>query len=276
MASTDTASPKTSAPSPMERLIRKQDSRWVSFRVQFLSIFVFFALWQIGARNLNPILMPTPWLVVQAFGDLLSRGVLQEAFMTSLQDLAYGYFLAVVTGLALGIVVGRFVTAERIFSPFITFFMATPTIALVPLIIIWFGFGLTARVFLIAIVATWPVTINSAMGIKVLSRLLREVGWAFRLSEPQFIRWVALPNAVPYILAGLRVALGRAVVAMIVAQMTMELTGLGGLVMIYGNAFKTAHLIAGVFTSAVFAVFLSSVMDIIRDRFFPWIKGISA
>jgi NitT/TauT family transport system permease protein len=251
-------------------------ARLANVRVQLLSVAIFLALWELLARNFNPILLPTPSLVIKAFGDLLSRGKLQEAFLISLQDMGYGYFIAVVVGTALGIVMGRSRVVERIVSPYVSFFMATPTIALVPLVVIWFGFGLSARVFLVATVSVWAIAINTMTGIKVCSRLLREVGWAFRLSERQFVYWVALPNAIPYMFAGLRVALGRAVVGMIVAEMTMELTGLGGLVMIYGNAFKTAHLMAGVITSAVFAVAVAGFMDIISERLFPWIKGMSA
>ncbi len=258
------------------RLSPREESWFVSVRVPIISVAAFLLLWQFGARHMNPILMPTPTLVGSAFRDLISRGVLQKAFFISLQDMSYGYFIAIAVGSVLGVLTGRFRTFEKVVSPYISFFMATPTIALVPLVIVWFGFSQSSRVFLVAIHAVWPVAINTAMGIRVLSRLLRDVGWAYRLTESQFVRWVALPSAVPYILAGLRVALGRAVVGMIVAEMTMELTGLGGLVMVYGNAFKTAHLIAGVITSAVFAVFVSAMMDVVRDRFFPWIKGTSA
>jgi ABC-type nitrate/sulfonate/bicarbonate transport system permease component len=264
------------APLPTEKLIPKAESWFAGVRVPILSVVVFLLLWQLGARKMNPILVPTPSLVGSAFLDMIHRGVLQKAFVVSLQDMFYGYSISVSLGLILGVMMGRVRTFEKVVSPYISFFMATPTVALVPLVIVWFGFNQSGRVFLVALTALWPVIINTAMGVKMLSRLLRDVGWAFRLSEGQFVRWVVLPNAVPYILAGLRVALGRAVVGMIVAEMTMELTGLGGLVMVYGNTFKTSHLIAGVVTSAVFAVFLSLCMDLIRDKFFPWIKGTSA
>ncbi len=248
----------------------------VNRRVQLISVVVFFGLWQLLGRNLNPILLPTPSLVFKAFVDLISQGKLQAAFLISLQDLGYGYLMAVVVGLTLGIVMGRSATAEKVLSPFVSFFMSTPTLALVPLVIIWFGFGLSARVFLVATVAIWSIAINTMVGVKITSRSLREVGHAFCLSERQFISWVALPNAVPYIMAGLKIGLGRAVVGMIVGEMTMELTGLGGLVMVYGNVFKTAHLIAGVVTSGVFAVAVAGLMDIVRDLAFPWIKGMSS
>ncbi len=267
-------------PMPEEPTLKKERKGLVGWfvrsRVQLLSVIIFLVLWEIACRNINPILMPQPSRVLGAFADLIRRGVLQEAFVISLQDMAYGYFIAVGIGTVLGILMGRSRMAEKIISPYVSFFMATPTIALVPLVVIWFGFGLSARVFLVATVAIWAIAINTMTGIKVTSRSMREVAHAFRLSEQQFVRWMALPNALPYMFAGLRVALGRAVVGMIVAEMTMELTGLGGLVMIYGNAFKTAHLIAGVITSAVFAVVMAGLMDIISDRVFPWIKGQSA
>lgn len=263
-----------------ENLLKKEKRGIVGWLkrswVQLLSVVVVMTVWQLAAAKINPILMPQPSKIVLAFIDLFKKGTLQEAFIISLQDMFYGYFIAVILGLTIGVLMGRFKAIEKVMSPYISFFMATPTIALVPVVVIWFGFGLSARVFLVTTVSLWAIIINTMTGIKVTSRSMREVAHAFRLNEQQFVRWMAIPNALPYMFSGLRIALGRAVVGMIVSEMTMELTGLGGMIMIYGNAFKTAHLFAGVITSAVFAVFIAGIMDIVSDRSFPWIKGMSA
>jgi len=269
---------ETALPLSQAGTLRSWWQAWVDSGValKVLSVGGFLFLWQVLARNVNPILVPTPTRVAAAFVQLLRSGELQTAFLVSLQDLGYGYLLAVAVGLLVGTLMGRFRAVENTLSPFVNFFMATPTVALVPLVIIWFGFGTIGRVALVFKVSVWTILINTLTGVKTTNRLLREVAMAFRLNERQYVRWVALPNALPYVFAGLKLGLGKAIIGMIVAEMTMQLSGLGGLVMNYGNAFKTAHLIAGVATSSLFAVIVLGVMDLIQGRLFPWIEGTSS
>jgi NitT/TauT family transport system permease protein len=235
-----------------------------------LSLVIFFGAWQIVGSNTNPILFTTPVKVAQAFWDLLTTGVLLPAFGGALRDLAIGYGLAAVVGITVGLAMGRSPIIERMLNPYVNFFQATPLIALVPLVIIWFGVNLEARVVVVFILAVWSIVINTTTGVKQTSPSLLDVGRIYKLNGFQVVRNVQLPNAVPHVFAGLRIALGKALIGVMIAQMEISVTGLGGIVINYGDAFKTAYLLAGVVTASAVGVVAAVALEVIRKRLFPW------
>jgi NitT/TauT family transport system permease protein len=247
--------------------------RRATIALPLLSVLVFLAIWQLVGGHIDPILLATPVNVVKAFWDLLTSGQLGPAFATAMGDLATGYLLATVVGVAIGVLMGRSPIVERVLNPYVNFFQATPLIALVPLVVIWFGVGFEARVTVTFMLAVWSIIINTATGVKETPPSLIDVGRVYKLSRWRVITGVALPNAVPNIFAGLRIALGKALIGMVIAQMEISVTGLGGLIINYGNAFKTAYLLAAVCTASLVGVVAASVLEIIRRWAFPWTKG---
>lgn len=234
------------------------------------SLLIFFVAWQIVGARTNPILFTTPVKVAQAFWDLLMNGQLAPAFGGTLRDLAIGYGLAAVVGIVVGIAMGRSPVVERMLNPYVNFFQATPLIALVPLVIIWFGVTLEARVVVVFILALWSIIINTTTGVKETSPSLLDVGRIYKLNGLQVVTNVQLPNAVPHIFAGLRIALGKALIGVMIAQMEISVTGLGGIVINYGDAFKTAYLLAGVVTASLVGVIAAVFLEVVRKRVFPW------
>jgi NitT/TauT family transport system permease protein len=235
-----------------------------------VSLAVFFGIWQFVGMRSNPILFTTPVKVAQAFYDLAKMGVLWPAFYGALRDLAIGYGLAAVVGIAVGMMMGRSAVVERMLNPYVNFFQATPLIALVPLVVIWFGVALQARVAVVFILAVWSIIINTATGVKDTSPTLLDVGRIYKLNPVQVVGHIQLPNAVPHVFAGLRIALGKALIGVMIAQMEISVTGLGGIVINYGNAFKTAYLLAGVVTASLVGVIAAMLLEVIRKRVFPW------
>jgi NitT/TauT family transport system permease protein len=235
-----------------------------------LSVLVFGGIWQYVGAHTNPILFTTPIKVAEAFWDLLRTGELWPAFYGSLRDLGIGYGLAAVVGIAIGMAMGRSPVVEKMLNPYVNFFQATPLIALVPLVVIWFGVNLQARVAITFILALWSIIINTSTGVKDTSPALLDVGRIYKLNALQVVLHVQLPNAVPHIFAGLRIALGKALIGVIIAQMEISITGLGGIVINYGNAFKTAYLLAGVVTASLVGVVAAVLLEVIRKRVFPW------
>lgn len=238
-----------------------------------VSVVVFLVLWQIVGNQIDPILLATPVNVLKAFWELVVGGQLGPAFGTAMGDLAVGYGLAVVVGIAVGVVMGRSPVVERVLNPYVNFFQATPLIALVPLVVIWFGVAFEARVAVTFMLAVWSIIINTASGVKETPRMLIDVTRVYKFNRWQTVSKVALPNAVPSIFAGLRIALGKALIGMVIAQMEISVTGLGGLVTDYGNAFKTAYLLAGVFTASLVGVIAAAVLEIVRRVLFSWTQG---
>lgn len=268
-------------------LVEPQPSPWVRwtrpdrpgahpmarYTLPALSLIVFFVIWQLAGSRVNPILFATPVAVVKAFWDLLTGGILGPAFATAMEDLAIGYLLAVAVGITVGIIIGRSPVVERILNPYINFFQATPLIALVPLIVIWFGVGLEARVAVTFMLALWSIIINTATGVKETPSSLLDVGRIYKFKRRQVIVGIELPNAVPSIFAGLRIALGKALIGMVIAQMEISVTGLGGIVVNYGNAFKTAYLLAAIVTASLVGVIAAAVLELIRKWLFPWTRA---
>jgi ABC-type nitrate/sulfonate/bicarbonate transport system permease component len=235
-----------------------------------VSLAIFFGGWQFVGMHTNPILFTTPVKVVEAFWDLGRTGVLWPAFYGALRDLGIGYGLAAVIGIAVGMAMGRSAIVERMLNPYVNFFQATPLIALVPLVVIWFGVNLEARVAVVFILALWSIIINTSTGVKDTSTTLLDVGRIYKLNPIQVIGHIQLPNAVPHVFAGLRIALGKALIGVMIAQMEISITGLGGIVINYGNAFKTAYLLAGVVTASLVGVIAAMLLEVIRKRVFPW------
>lgn len=244
--------------------------------VPVLSLAVVLAAWQIVGGRINPYLLSTPTSVVRAFGRIAANGQLVSAFVTSMEDLWGGFAIALVVGLTVGILMGRSPVVERMLNPYVNFFQATPLIALVPLIVIWFGVGYESRLITTFTLAVWSIIINTYVGVKSTPAALMDVARVYQFSRRKTVTEIALPNAVPHIFAGLRIALGKALIGMMVAEMEISLAGLGGLVTNYGNAFKTDYLLAGVFTASFVGVIGAVVLDVARRVLFPWIAATTA
>ena len=165
---------------------------------------------------------------------------------------------------------GRSPIVERMLNPYVNFFQATPLIALVPLVVIWFGVALQARVAVVFILAVWSIIINTSTGVKETSPVAAGRRPDLQAQPAPGRLHIQLPNAVPHIFAGLRIALGKALIGVMIAQMEISITGLGGIVINYGNAFKTAYLLAGVVTASLVGVVAAMLLEVIRKRVFPW------
>jgi len=244
--------------------------------IQLLSVACFLVLWQFVGSHTNPILLATPTAVAAAFVDMIAKGELQSGFLIATEDLVVGYLLAVGLGVLVGLLMGRNRTIEQVLNPYINFMQATPLVALVPLIIIWLGIGFPARVAVVFILAFWSVIINTATGVKTVPRVMVDVARVYHFSEQRIMRDIALPNAVPHIFAGLRIALGKALIGMVIAEMEVSIVGLGGILLQYGESFKTAYLMAGIVTASLVGVFTAIFLEWCLGRFFPWVAATSA
>lgn len=244
--------------------------------VQLTSLAVFFSLWQYAGMTTDPVLFATPTRVMEAFVDLVRTGVLPDALAVALKDLGMGLGLAVVVGLTIGIAMGRNVDVENALNPYVNFMQATPVIALVPLLIIWFGIDTKTRVAVVFIFSVWAIIISAQAGVKSTPRALMEVARVYHLTEWQIVRQITLPNAVPVIWAGLRIALGKALIGMVVAELLVSLVGIGRLVSDYGQTFQTDYLLASIVSASLVGVIGAGLLHWSLARFFPWVAATSA
>jgi len=254
---------------------RLPTARWRRQALRLTSVVMVLAIWQAVGAQMDPILISTPTAVAQSFLLVLRQGVLLDAFLASFVDLLVGFGLALVIGIGVGILMGRYRVVEEVLDPYVSFFNATPLVALLPLIIIWLGISFWARVFFVFILSLWSVLVNTLEGIKNVNRGLMEVGVSFGLSESQIVRAISIPAATPYILAGVRVGLGKAIIGMIIGEMSIQLAGLGGLVQRYGDAFQTGKLLAVIVCTSLFGVVTVGVLHLVQAKFFPWVAATS-
>jgi ABC-type nitrate/sulfonate/bicarbonate transport system permease component len=249
---------------------------WRSEALRLVSLVVAVAAWQASGLVLNKILISTPAIIAADFVQIVASGALPNAFLQSAFEMGLGFSIAASIGVTLGVLMGRIKIFERTLDPFVNFFNATPTIALLPLMEIWFGIGFWARISFIVVISLWTMLINTLSGVRNVSRQYADVGAAFGLSPVQATWRIFLPAAVPYILAGARLALAQAGVGMILSGQEIGEAGLGGLTEDYGSYFLTGHLIAAIMSSTALVMTTFWALRRTQARFFPWIAATSA
>lgn len=238
--------------------------------IQVLSVAIFLTIWQIAGSRVNPILLATPTKVWHAFVNLIQDGTLGPAFARAMEVLGTGFGIAAVVGILLGVVMGRSTIARSVLNPYVSFFQATPLIALTPLVVIWTGIGFESEVLITFLLAVWSIIINTAEGIRNTPVTLLDMARVYRSSEISIVRNVAIPHAIPYIFAGLRIGLAKALIGVIIGEMDISLKGLGGLIQDSGDAFQTAPLLAAIISASLVGVIGTVVLEVLRRRIAPW------
>ncbi len=238
--------------------------------LRLASVAVFLALWEYFGRRTDPILFTYPSAVAEAFVKLIASGELIRQLAVSLSALAAGFIASLVLGVALGLVLGMSRTAEAFFEPLINALYATPQVALTPLLMMWFGLGFSVKVSVVFLFAFFPILINTASGAQNVSAAMVEVARAYLAPPRQILFKVICPAALPFIMAGVRIAVGRALVGMIVAELFTAITGLGAMLSLYGNIFETAKMFVVIVVLALLGVVLVRATQWLERRLATW------
>ena len=227
--------------------------------------------WEMLSRFvIPPQFLPPPSAIVRAFVTTTQSGELPRQLWQTASVLFLGFGLAIVSGMAVGIAMGMFPTLRRILDPYVNAFYAMPTVALVPLVIIWLGLGFEAKVFLTWLVAIFPVIINAQIGVMNVPAAFIETARAFGCDRWQVFRRVILHAATPFFIAGIRLGLGRALVGVVVAEMFTALAGLGYMVVFYGNTFRTAEVFVPIVVLAALSIAITKVIYRMERWIAPW------
>jgi ABC-type nitrate/sulfonate/bicarbonate transport system permease component len=246
---------------------RRQSPRWA---ITLISIGCLLIVWEIFGRQINPIFGSYPSAITAAFWELLRSGQLWKALFESLQPFFVGYLLAIVIGVPVGLVIGRFRTAEAAFGIYVTAGYAMPLVALVPLLILWLGLGFKVKVAVVFLMALFPICINTWLGVTAVPKTLIEVGKSFVASDLVILRRIVLPATLPYIMAGVRLAVGRAVVAMVIAEFFTTVSGLGAVIINSANNFDTATMFVPIIILMMMAISLNSLIGWVERTVAPW------
>lgn len=239
-------------------------------KVRLVSFLVLMVVWEFYGRRVNPILFTYPTAIIRAFVGLVASGELQSYMRESLLVLLYASILSVVVGVLLGIVMGRFSMVEWATDIYINALYSMPMVAMVPLIVLWFGFRVPAKVVIVFLFMVFPVLLNTYQGVKDVERNLQEVARSFCSSERQLWRHLIIPSAIPFIVVGVRLAIGRGLVGMIVAEFYTSVTGLGYMIVRYANALETDKLFVPIVVVMVLGVGLMCLAKWVEGRIAPW------
>lgn len=243
--------------------------RWV---VRALSFLLFLGVWQLLGQSVNPILFAPPLRVITRFGQLWNDGELVTATGVTIETIAVSFVLSALIAIPVGLAMGRNRFLEYGVDPYVNLIYSTPTVAIIPLAIIWFGPNLSASFLIVLLHTVPPILINTMIGVKAISRTLTQTGRSFGVQGGRLWRKVVLPASLPYIMAGLRIGMGAAVIGTMVAEIFMFNTGLGYILVYYGAQFDTAAIISGVLVTMALGIVLTEAVKLIDKRYLGWAR----
>ncbi len=237
-----------------------------------VSLAILLFVWEMVARaNLvSKILFAGPSDIWAAFIKILANGQLLSNVQISMTELALGFGLAMVTAIPVGLAIGVFRRTEIVLSPYLMALYSTPRVALFPLIVGFIGFGLGSQVLLIFLAAFFPIVINTWAGVKTVDPVLIKLGKFLCASRMQMFTKIIVPYCVPYIITGLRLGIGQALMAIYVAEMLGANAGLGFMIVRAGTEFRTGELFAGIIVFGILGIAFTQIMRYIEQRVAPW------
>ncbi len=246
----------------------KARTRRDTLRDQLVGVGIFLAVWEISAQLFDkPLLLPSVSAILAALWDLIVSGELIAALGQSIVLLIVGLFVATIIGAVFGTLIARSRTAYWMLNPYFSALFVTPTIALVPLVLVWFGFGFTGRVLVVVLAAVVPILFSVASGLRDAPGDLIDVARSFGVKgEIALLFTVRLRAAMPVLMAGLRLAAGRGVVGMAVAETYLRLGGIGGLIKSYGSVFQTDYVFAAILPLSLLGITLVTLISRLERR----------
>jgi NitT/TauT family transport system permease protein len=238
-----------------------------------LTTFVIFVTgWEVAVRGLgiSKIVLPPPSAVAVAFWESLQEGELHWHFAVTLYEVLAGFLVGSTGGLILGFVIALSPPMERIFYPYVVAFQTVPKVAIAPIIVIWFGYGVTSKVVITATIAFFPLLANTIMGLRAAPQDQVEMMVSYTASRWQVFRMVRLLQALPYIFVGLDVAIVLSVIGAIVGEFVGAKAGLGYLILQKNFNFDMAGTFAILIILSLIGVGLHGLIGIAQRRIVFW------
>lgn len=258
------------------RIIKLPPVPWTErhFRLLWGSVGVIgcLLLWQLGSSTgiFDPLFVSSPLEVLRTALVVLPSPEFLAHVLTTTQCLFIGLFSALVVGVFVGLPIGWFPRLHATFEPVIAAVYGVPYIAFLPVIIMWTGIGMTSRIIIVFWSAVFPLVINSIQGAREVDDDFLRVGRSFSATNLQMFLTITLPASVPYVLAGLRTSIGRAIVGVVVAEFFMSSSGLGYFINLKANALDMAPAFVAIVLLALFGIALVSIVTYVENRFCNW------
>jgi NitT/TauT family transport system permease protein len=244
-----------------------------------LSVGIFLMIWELVGntfRWINPMFMSAPSLIAAAAYEMFRSGEIYNDLYVSGVEFVGGYLLAAAVAIPFGLMVGWYKRASYVFDPFINAMNATPRVALLPLVIIWLGIGIMSKVGIIFLGAVFSILINTRDGVKTTPVNLLTAARSFGASEWMVFKTVVFPSTIPFILTGLRLAVGRALVGVLVGELYAATAGIGFMITVAGATFQTDKVFVGVLIFALSGMIGMELLSKVERRFDKWRPQVGA
>ncbi len=252
---------------------RRRKQLGLNVTVRLISLATVLTLWQFFGGKIDPVLFTTPSAIASAAVEMVGSGELWTYLAPSLVVLAIGLSLAAIIGVVIGLLLARYWLLDVGLGVYITFLYSIPSVALVPLIVLWAGFALTSKVIILFLFAFFPMVINTYQGVKNVDTKLLEVGRSFRCSERQLWTNIVLPGALPFIVTGLRLAVGRGLIGMVLADLYTAISGIGYLIVRTASTYQVDKMFVPIVVLGLLGVTLTACVRFVEVRVAPWTKA---
>ncbi len=243
-----------------------------------LSVVVALAAWEAAGRLrlVDPLFISAPSRIVAAGIELFASGGLWNDLRVSGIEFLAGFALSVLVGIPLGLVMGWYRRVAYVLDPFVNAFYATPRVALLPLVVIWVGIGIWSKIAIVFLGAVFPVLLSTYSGVRTTDARLLRAARSFGADDLQIFRTLILPGSVPFIVTGLRLGVGRALIGVVVGELYAATAGIGFLISVAGNSFQTDKVFVGVLLIALVGIVSMELLGRLERRFERWRPAVGA
>lgn len=239
----------------------------------FISLALAVLVWQVAAAQVDSLVLVPLGAIWESFREMIATGELWEDLLYSGQAFLVGLFVATIGGIFIGLAMSANTILYDVIDPWVSALYATPVIALAPLFIVVFGIDLSSKIAVAILLGIFPVIINTSAGIRTADRKLIEGAYSFGADRLQIFTKVLIPSALPFIVTGVRLAIGRCLIGVVVAEFFGSRAGLGHMVFTASQSFDTGAVFAGVFLLMAIATTLMKLTQRVEQRIAPWRHG---
>jgi NitT/TauT family transport system permease protein len=241
-----------------------------------LAVGILLVVWEISARVFDMPFLPTIFGVADRLVELLQDGAVRTDILTSLRNLAFGFGIAAVVGVTVGLLMGQIRIVRYALEPYVNAMLMAPQLVFAPILFIIFGLSSGAIITLIVLYATFIIVVNTMAGLHSVDRALTDMAVMYGATRFQVARRVALPAATPMIMAGIRLGMGRAVKGMINGEMFIAFVGLGARAITFGGRFDAEGVVAIVVIVVIISLIATGIVQLIDNRATAWCKDARA
>lgn len=269
MTSTQIMTRPTRPARPLRRS-RKPGGIGLLLVIRVVSVAVVLAVWEYIGNQVSPLFLPSPSTILAGMADSFATGELPKAAATSIETFAIGYVISAVIGVPIGLAMGRSRVVEHALDSFVYALYVVPTMAFVPLLVLWFGIGTVSKLIIVVSVAVFPIIVNTYVGAKNVGPSMVDIGRSVSAGRWKNFVSIVVPASLPFIMAGLRLSIARALSGVVVGELFTAISGLGGLLMTYSNQLRTPLAFGPVVVLMVLGIGFTSLLRFVESRVVAW------